>query len=512
MAVAFLVLSAAIMFIGSYFQPINSDEALVVVTDNVSSFARLIQVQRTVPMVVDPIVCHLLERISLICFGHNTFSLRLPSLLGCLVLQVCLFLFVYRAEGQRAAAAALGLFALGGTYMYAGEARPYGVLMGFFGLIAVSWQASTRSTAGRQRIRPLLLLAISVALALNTHYYAVLLLFPLYGVEIFRSIQKRHIDGPMQLALAGGVAGLVFVLPFIKGANQFRQDSLTQFVPNLHIITHAYLWLISGAMLTGLRNQRILAAGLLLLAASGYWLYRRRPHEGKAFAPQAETIFLLLVAGLPLFGFFVAWKEGIMLEGRYILCAGFGVDAILSIGLARFFYRRIAYAFLIVVLFTLALGFGLGQIALHVKERSRMNTFLVLPPQTQAALVTRPNQTVYLINSLVWIELEYYLPGQQPFSRLGVVYSFAQEMRADNTDYVSLEVSHLKAQSNFNIQTYEHIRAQPGEHLFVVSPRTWLDSALALDHASIQRLGPAYGGELVSVVFPASASGNSVAP
>jgi hypothetical protein len=513
MALVFVVLTMAVMLIVSCLQPLNTDETGVMVMDSVSSFARLIQLQRTAPIMLEPVVCHLLERMSLICFGHNAFSLRLPSLLGCLAFEVCLFLFVSKARGSRAATLALGLFALGGPLVYAGEGRPYGVLLGFAGLAAASWQAATRADAatGRQPVKLLLLLCVSLALAVNTHYYAVLLLLPVYGAEIYRSIQKRHIDVPVQLALAGGVAGLAFVLPFMKAASQFKGGSYTRFVPDPHSITHSYLWLVAGGVPAGQSLQRVLLLCAVLLAGAGFWGSRRKLHEGSAPPPQAEMIYLALLAALPLFGYFVAREQSVMFQARYVVCAGFGVDAVLAIGLSGMFYKRTTYTFGVAVLFTLALGGGFGQIAEHANARSNLTALIAVPPQTRTALRSFANQPIYILNSVDFLEVEHYSPDPEARSRLVLVYSFAQEMRVWNTEFTSLETSHLKSWSNFDVQSYEQIKTQPGEHLFVLSPATWLDSALALDHASIERLGPAYGGELVSVRFPPPAPGDPVA-
>lgn len=504
-AAFFLLITALLALVSSHLEPLRGDEFGLQLTDSVSSFARLIQVQRRTPVSLDPIVSHLLGHLSLDVFGHSDFALRLPSLAGYLAMQVCLFLFLRRAAGQRAAVIATALSIASGPMIYGSMARPYGVLLGLCGILALSWQAATRSSdqPAAHRWRPLLVLCLSLALALNTHYYAVLLLIPLYGAELFRSIERRRMDLPLQLALLFGVAGLLFALPFMGAAARFRQHYYMQFTPDLHFLSHAYLWLVTGNVPTSPTVQRILLASLVLLAVAGIWLQRRRNEQSSL--PKAEFVFLALLAALPFFGYLMAWKVTHVFEVRFLVCAAFGVDAVLAIGMARAFTRRFAYGVLIAALMVLTLGLGVANMAAQARARSELSLHLTLPPQTTSALSLRPGLPIYLFNPVEFLDAEFYSPDLQVRSRLAMVYSFSQEIRSSGTDTVSLTNLHLKSMSSFNIQTYEAIKAQGGEHLFVLSPYEfdWLHVALAEDHATIQQLGPAYGGELVSASFPA---------
>jgi len=505
LAVALLVFTAAVALARSYFQPLGGDELGVFYTDSIGSFTRVIQVQRTGPIALDPVFSHLLGHLSLVLFGKNIFSLRLPSLLGYLVMQVCLFLFVRRVAGRRAGVVALLLSTSCGPVLYAVGARPYGLLLGLCGLIAVSWQTATHASAneGARRRKALLLLWVSIALALNTHYYAVLLLVPLYGAELFRSIQRRRLDVPVQLALIGGVAGLVFALPFIKAAARYKQYYYLHFFPNLHFITHCYLWLIAGETPGGQGMQRVLMLCLVVLAAIGFWLRKGRPEGDMAPLPEADMAFLVLLAALPVFGYLMALKMQHPIEARFILCAVFGVAAVLAVGISYFVRHRAVYTAIIAVLFLLTLSVDRVEIAAQIKAQHDLRLVMVLAPQTTAALAARPGLPVYLSSPVNFCSAEFYA-DQTIRPRLAVVYSFPWEVRTSRSDTGSLTMSHLKPMLAANVQPYEEIEAQPGEHLFVLFPYSfdWLHAAFASDHADVQDLGPAYGGELVSVRFP----------
>ncbi len=102
-AIAFLVLTAAISLVVSHYRLLWFDEYLMLNTDSVHSLRQLIHVQRTAQLSLDPIAYHLFAYLAIRVFGLGTFALRLPSLLGFLLMQVCLFLFVRRIATERAA-------------------------------------------------------------------------------------------------------------------------------------------------------------------------------------------------------------------------------------------------------------------------------------------------------------------------------------------------------------------------------------------------------------------------
>jgi hypothetical protein len=508
-AIALLVFTAAAALVRSYFQPLWSDELGVLYTDSVGSFTRVIQVQRSAPISLDPVFFHLLEHLSLVLLGKSIFALRLPSLLGYLVMQVCLFLFVHRAAGRRAGMVALLLSTLCGPVFYAAQARPYGVLLGLCGLIAVSWQTAAHASAneGARRLKALLLLGVSIAVALNTHYYAVLLLAPLYGAELFRSVQRRRLDVPVQLALVGGAAGLIFALPFVEAAARYKQHYYLHFYPNLHFITHSYLWLIAGETPGGQVIQRFLTLCLVMLAAIGLWLRKRRLGADMAPLPKADMVFLVLLAALPFFGYLMALKLKQPIEARFILCAVFGIAAVFGVGMAGFVRHRAVYGAIVAVLFLLTLSMERAVIATQIKAQRDLRLLMVLAPQTTAALAAHQGLPVYLSSPVDFYRAEFYA-DQAIRPRLAAVYSFPWEMHTSNSDGGSLTMSHLKPMLAADVRSYEEIEAQGGEHLFVLFPYSfdWLHAAFASDHAAVQGLGPAYGGELVLVRFPPRAA------
>ena len=104
--------------------------------------------------------------------GSGAFGLRLPALLGFLMMQTrslcCLFVFARRIGGRIAGTIALAFPVCTGIFYYASNARPYGLILGFSALAMVSWQAAV--TPGRRRTGWLVALALALIAVINIHY------------------------------------------------------------------------------------------------------------------------------------------------------------------------------------------------------------------------------------------------------------------------------------------------------------------------------------------------------
>ena len=220
-AIAFLLLTAAVSLIASHYRLIGGDDLLELWCDRVGSLRQLLHIQRTSPLAIDPFFYHIVTFVGIRLFGVRPFLLRLPSLAGFLAMQVCLFYFVRRIASERAAVFALAFPVITGGFGYTLQIRPYGVLLGLFGVAMLSWQIAVRRDD--HRAWALVALALSLAAAINAHYYGFLFLLPLCAGELVRVWQRRRLDIPMIAAMGAGMSGVLFLLPFLKGAAEFRE-------------------------------------------------------------------------------------------------------------------------------------------------------------------------------------------------------------------------------------------------------------------------------------------------
>ena len=152
-------------------------------------------------------------RVSFDLFGVNNLSVRLPEILGFSVMLASLYVFVARRASSLSGvcAAAFPLVTL--AYSYAFEARPYGLLLGFAALALVSWQSATLN---RGRSIALVCLGASVAAAVSTHYYGLLIVLPLALGEGVLSLTRRRFDMAVWAALAVSMVPLALHLPLIR--------------------------------------------------------------------------------------------------------------------------------------------------------------------------------------------------------------------------------------------------------------------------------------------------------
>ena len=79
---------------------------------SVSSIGQLAHIQLTCPISFHPFGYYPVVFASIRLFGAGPFAIRLPSLFGYLLMQVCLYLFVRRVASEWAAVFALAFPAL----------------------------------------------------------------------------------------------------------------------------------------------------------------------------------------------------------------------------------------------------------------------------------------------------------------------------------------------------------------------------------------------------------------
>jgi 4-amino-4-deoxy-L-arabinose transferase-like glycosyltransferase len=500
-AIAFLILTAAISLIWSHHKLMSQDEIFVLQTDSAPTYVQLLNIQRHYPISLDPLVYHTLAFLSIKAFGAGAFALRLPSLLGYLLMQLCLFFFVRRIANEHAALFAMAFPAITATLFYSAEGRPYGLLLGFYGLAMLSWQTATRHKS--QRTGSLIVFALAVALTLNTHYFGVLLLLPLCAAELFRTIERRRLDLPVAAAILIGMACIAFALPFERSAAEFRKNYYNAGEVSYHAITQAYRSLFMNYTQASLSIQHFAAIGLVVFAALliiGSILQLR----GKDLhLPNAELVFLIVLAALPFFGFLLAFFVTHSIEVRYVLGAILALSVLLSFAALPLLRSKNAAA---LTLSVLALAIVVtGAIRIHA-EQSKTNAFmtsLTLSPQIKAAILSSPTGLLYLQEMGTFEVASYYESDPDLRSRMALVYSSNQELLWSQRDTESLTALHMRSFTGFPIVPYEQLSTEHGDHVFILlhSGWNWTDQALAAARASITPLGPAMGGDAATVQF-----------
>jgi hypothetical protein len=498
-AVLLLLLTAAVALAWSHFKLLSQDEIFVLQTDSVSSLRELIHIQRHYPISLDPLVFHVLAHACTKVFGPTALALRLPSIFGFLLMQICIFFATRVIAGSRAALIAMAFPALTATLFYAPEARPYGLLLGFYALAFLAWQTATRRSEGRAE--SLVILAVAIALTLNTHYFGILILIPICIAEFVRTVLRRRVDVPVVAAIIVGMAGIVFALPFQKAAGEFRKHYYNAGAISLRAVSQAYRSLFISYTTQAIAAQRVEAVLLAVFAIVLIGVCFRRLRGESVALPTAELTFLLALAALPLFGVLLAVFVTHSIEVRYVLSAIIAISIFFAIAIEPWTRHRLSWTAVTAVL---ALAILLAGVLRVCDERTRSTqelALLVLPPALKAQLLATPDSQLYIQDMGHFEVASYYEPDPEVRARMALLYSHEDELRYDRHDTASLTAEHMQHFTGFRIVPYAELKSMPGDHILVLyhSGWDWTDQALAADGARATSLGPALDGDAVAV-------------
>ena len=547
LAVAFVLMTAALSLLWSHSKLLSQDEMYAFQTDSLPTVAQLMQVQRTWPISLDPPLVHLLshagmkaaehfpqwDRVSrreenagiLRCaqndkpqeklaqkdnsfsfygnsksvLGVGAFALRIPALLGFLLMQVCLFFFVRRLAGERAAAVAVAFPALTATLYYSVEGRPYGVMLGLYALALLCWQACAQREA--RRGWALVGLALAIAATINAHYFGILLLVPICAAEKWRTLARWKIDWPVCAAIVAGMASFAATLPYLKTAGEFRKNYYNAGGVGLHDITRAYRSIFVDYTRMPMPAQHLWIAALLIFAAAlawGCWRSGRRLPIGGA-----EWALLLSLAALPFCGYLLARFVTHAIEVRYVLGAVVAISAMIAIALSPWLRRDGVFVAVMVALGVGVLATGAARIHAEQRKSAARLASLVLPAEARAALLANADGRLYVQDMGAFEEDRIYEPDAEVRARMTLVYSRAQELRWNRHDTMALTAMHMQHFAGVPVISYEELRARPGKHVFVLyhTGWDWTDQAFAADGARVTPLGHALGGDLAVVSF-----------
>lgn len=390
--------------------------------------------------------------------------------------------------------------ALTATLFYAPEARPYGLLLGFYALAFLAWQTASRRSEARTG--SLILLAVAIALTLNTHYFGILLLLPVCIAELVRTVSRRHLDMPMAAAIVAGMAGVIFAMPFQKAAGEFRKHYYNAGAISLRAISQAYRSLFVSYSTQPLAIQRLEALLLVVWAAALIVLCFRRLRGDRAMLPAAELVFLLSLAALPLFGVLLAVFVTHSIEVRYVLSAIIAISIFFAVAIEPWLHRLSPATVTALLVFGILLA-GVMRIRDEQARSTRELSQLVLSPALKARLLATPDSHLYIQDMGHFEVASYYEPDPEVRARMALLYSRDEELRYDRHDTASLTADHMLHFTGFHIVPYAQLKSMSGDHILVLyhSGWDWTDQALAADGSQIISLGPALDGDAVAVRF-----------
>ncbi len=256
--------------------------------------------------------------------GDSLFLARMPSVLCFCLMCLCLSLIVWRYAPPAYAAATFFMPFATSMRGLASLARPYAPMLGFSALALLCWD-NLQHTAGRRRSIWRVAFAISLALALSTHFYSVLILLPLGLGELAKWILRKRLDWPTVLCMAPALVAYALGCPILLSAS--------------HIFGHHYAYKADAQTLYDFFGNLIISlpwAGivLLLLFATALPMAARAQVSPQLPATPQRRAMLVVCGGfllLPICGY----VGGVLVTGtfppQYFVLAGLGLVLALAL-------------------------------------------------------------------------------------------------------------------------------------------------------------------------------------
>ena len=421
-----------------------------------------------------PPLFYVLTRGSVALFGDGLIALRVPSMLGFLVATVCLYVFVSRRSGRVFGVFASVLPIASATYIYAYEARPYGIVLGCVGVAMVSWQAAA---AGVRRAAAVPVLFASLAVAIAVHYWAVLLLIPLGVGELCRSWQRRSLDWPVWCALVGAVSPLIVFRSLIRAATVAVTNPFSQVSSRL--VTEQ-----SETVLASLAVPAIVAIVLLVIVGAAVRLDRSVADDGidVEAPPVCEWLAMAALVALPVFGAAVGKFVTGALMPRYTLpwILGFSVLAAYTAAMSR--HARIVGPVLMVVF--------VAWVAAKETASARLLTYA--PPTitaTNATVLADRSGTLPIVvtNAHVYLPLVEYAPPEL-VRRLVVLTPPARVDAVFGVPLGEIGLNVLATWMPLNIQDFDAF-VLTNRRFLLYGPSSWMPDELLAAGAHLELRG-----------------------
>jgi hypothetical protein len=306
------------------------------------------------------------------------------------------------------------------------------------------------------------------------------------------------------MSIFAGMTGLIIASPFAKTLSRFRGNHFSRGVP-YHFITHSYLWLIIGYENLRVSMQHVIGFGIVLILLSLVVAFVRLHSRVMLRLPRAEAAFVLILSAFPVLAYLLAVFVTHFAEARYVQPAMIGITALFAILMAPLLQNKTVGRIVLVSLFVAIAGTGVLHIRSEKEQSQRMMASLVLSPMARHNLERFPDQPIYVVNHSVFEFVHYYSPNADIRSRIALLFPIENEFKYSGVGAdTSQQVVNMRDDGVPNVEPYELVAVHGTESLFVLHHYSWewTDRALAESHAKITYLGPAYGGDLVSVRFP----------
>jgi hypothetical protein len=337
--------------------------------------------------------------------GNHEIAFRIPSILA----FACILIFTFAFTRKRTTAAyalfcstLLLLTILFDTYAI--EARPYSLEVACFALAILCYQRAPST-------RWMILMALSLALAENLHYYAVFPLVPLGAAEIAFTAKTRRLRLSVWLALICGCLPLLWLFPLLRALTQTYGQNLL--APASLVRAFAiYGWIFASHSNVALVSAIVIAAAatILIAAAAVTQAFLKSPSLRSAWIADPtshEQILALGFLALPFIAYAGAKIAHGALVDRYVLSMVLGVPLAASQLLPRLGKksRTVFVAAAILLLAGREARFWISQ-----DDHIAQPQFSWIPAQQMVDAAGHPDLPVAISSAVQYLELNHYAP------------------------------------------------------------------------------------------------------
>jgi 4-amino-4-deoxy-L-arabinose transferase-like glycosyltransferase len=487
-----LLASFGVLILNAHIKPFVIDEMLGYSLISQPSLPALVHFEGTTPIWFDPPAFAMLVHTSWKLFGASALALRLPSIGSILILLTALYFLLRRIAGQRAALFVTLLAVTFPAFDFGWQMRPYALIMAMVAVAALCWHRASHPSKGTtQSWLPLAGLFLSLAIAINSHYFAIFATVPFLLAELVRSSERRRLDFPVILTLILACCSALLTLPFRRAIMQYSGHVITGDISWKQII-RTYQVTLPGPPTVWpdyLLNLALVIFVVAVLLGSTLIFERRNDWStwtlmaGLALTPIVTVAFAIYVLH--------AYRE------RYAIFQFVGVMLALGI-LAGPWLNGMKRPIYLVVIAILC-----GYVILHhvllnsdIREDARVELANMSPSENvRSMLLENPGLPVFAPIESCLLESVYGTPLAR--QHLICIYSAEREILYGHTDTVARTSIVLATQPGFHIVPYETMIATTGPRLLVrrsESWENWIEKSLQADGVRITSIGNGLSG------------------
>lgn len=434
-----------------------------------------------------PPLFYLLHHMFLRVVGEHPWALRLPSILGFLLMMLCVYRFVAKRTSPAYGLVAMVMPLVTVAHEYSYEARGYSLLLGFLALAALCWQET-----GEPRWRTVAAFGLAAGLvgAVASHYYAVLLIPAIAAAELVRSFRRKSTNPIVWVAMCVPVIPLVAFLPLIRASSGFAGTFWTK--ASLGEIQVFYKTVLGSAATS-------LVCGLALAGLYGMVYYQRRkgPSTGSNTFPVEEIVLGAALAAAPFTTYLFGKAVTGVFAWRYAMGGIVGIALLFGFFCFRLF-RGSAVAALLVVLATV----GYFSLTTQVQIPTLAHKQVALKKLIRwLASTANESEPLIIGDAGTFYALSYYSP---PAMRERYIYltDMRRSFKYLHHDTVERSIWALYPWFGLNVKAYESF-VKTHQRMMVwtgVDSRwCWLPSALIDDGEKLTLAGRIGAGLLFSV-------------